>query len=55
MQKGVAVKRTYLTPETEIIIMRSQDIITTSGGNDSSDLGGYDPSTDVPNSGWTGW
>ena len=55
MQKGVAVKKTYLTPETEVIILKSQDIIRTSGGSDSSEPDGYDPSTDVPNSGWTGW
>ena len=49
------MKKAYLTPESEVILLKLKDVITTSGGNDSSDVDGYDPSTDVPNSGWTGW
>jgi hypothetical protein len=55
VQKGVAVKKAYLTAETEVITFKLNDIITTSSGSDSSDFDDQNPSSDMSNSGWTGW
>ena len=55
MQKGVAVKKTYLSAEAEVIVFKLQDIITTSGGNDPTGSEKENPSSDMSNSGWTGW
>lgn len=49
------MKKAYLTAETEVITFKLNDIITTSSGSDPSDNGDYDPSSDLSNSGWTGW
>ena len=55
MQKGVVVKKTYLTPESEVILFKLRDIITTSGGNDSTGSENDNLSSDMSGGGWTGW
>lgn len=55
VQKGVAVKKTYLTPESEVILFKLRDIITTSGGNDSTGSENDNLSSDMSGGGWTGW
>ena len=55
MQKGVAVKKTYLTAETEVIDFKIKDIITASGGNEPTGSENDNPSSDMSDSGWTGW